>query len=93
MAPPFCAETIHGYLVAMHQLVFDRSGGEARKWRRNEAAGQIEGPWSSKYNQSFESIYAMVPASLSMLLALFPAILMALAIVREKELARLPIFT
>jgi ribosome-dependent ATPase len=39
-----------------------------------------------KYNQSFESIYAMVPASLSMLLALFPAILMALAIVREKEL-------
>jgi ribosome-dependent ATPase len=28
----------------------------------------------------------MVPISLSMLLALFPAILMALAIVREKEL-------
>ncbi|MGO9681998.1 MAG: ABC transporter permease, partial [Beijerinckiaceae bacterium] len=33
-----------------------------------------------------ESIYAMVPISLSMLLALFPAILMALAVVREKEL-------
>src|SRR3974377_2336488 len=31
-------------------------------------------------------IYTMVPISLSMLLALFPAILMALAIVREKEL-------
>ena len=39
-----------------------------------------------KYNQDFESVYAMVPSSLSMLLALFPAILMALAIVREKEL-------
>jgi ribosome-dependent ATPase len=39
-----------------------------------------------KYNQDFLSIYAMVPSSLAMLLALFPAILMALAIVREKEL-------
>jgi ribosome-dependent ATPase len=39
-----------------------------------------------KYNQDFESIYAMVPSSISLLLALFPAILMALAIVREKEL-------
>jgi ribosome-dependent ATPase len=39
-----------------------------------------------KYNQDFDSIYALVPANLSMLLALFPAILMALAIVREKEL-------
>jgi ribosome-dependent ATPase len=39
-----------------------------------------------KYNQSFDSIYAMVPSTMAMLLALFPAILMALAIVREKEL-------
>jgi ribosome-dependent ATPase len=39
-----------------------------------------------KYNQDFDSIYALVPANMSMLLALFPAILMALAIVREKEL-------
>ena len=39
-----------------------------------------------KYNQDFESIYAMVPGTISMLLALFPAILMALAVVREKEL-------
>ena len=39
-----------------------------------------------KYNQDFDSIYAMVPSNIAMLLALFPAILMALAIVREKEL-------
>jgi ribosome-dependent ATPase len=39
-----------------------------------------------KYNQTFDSIYAMVPSTISMLLALFPAILMALAVVREKEL-------
>jgi ribosome-dependent ATPase len=39
-----------------------------------------------KYNQDFESVYAIVPSTMSLLLALFPAILMALAIVREKEL-------
>ena len=39
-----------------------------------------------KYNQNFESINAMVPSTMSMELALFPAILMALAVVREKEL-------
>jgi ribosome-dependent ATPase len=39
-----------------------------------------------KYNQDFDSIYAMVPSNISLLLAIFPAILMALAIVREKEL-------
>jgi ribosome-dependent ATPase len=39
-----------------------------------------------KYNQNFNSIFAMVPSTLGMMLALFPAILMALAVVREKEL-------
>ena len=38
------------------------------------------------YNQDFDSVYAMVPSTMALLLALFPAILMALAIVREKEL-------
>jgi ribosome-dependent ATPase len=39
-----------------------------------------------KYNQDFESVYAIVPSTMPLLLALFSAILMALAIVREKEL-------
>jgi ribosome-dependent ATPase len=38
------------------------------------------------YNQNFESIYAQVPGSIALLLVMIPAILMALAIVREKEL-------
>ena len=38
------------------------------------------------YNQDFDSVYAMVPATLALLLTLIPATLMALAIVREKEL-------
>jgi ribosome-dependent ATPase len=39
-----------------------------------------------RYNQDFDSVQAMVPSTMSMLLALIPAILMALAVVREKEL-------
>jgi ribosome-dependent ATPase len=39
-----------------------------------------------RYNQDFNSVEAMVPSTMSMLLALIPAILMALAVVREKEL-------
>lgn len=38
------------------------------------------------YNPNFESIYAQVPGSIALLLVEIPAILMALAIVREKEL-------
>ena len=39
-----------------------------------------------KYNQDFDSIYAMVPSTLALMLGLFPAILMALGVVREREL-------
>jgi ribosome-dependent ATPase len=38
------------------------------------------------YNQDFDSIYAQVPGSIAMLLVIIPSILMALAVVREKEL-------
>ena len=38
------------------------------------------------YNQDFESIYAQAPGTIALLLIQIPAILMALAIVREKEL-------
>jgi len=38
------------------------------------------------YNQDFESIYAQVPGSMALLLVEIPSILMALSIVREKEL-------
>ncbi|HKM88252.1 MAG TPA: ribosome-associated ATPase/putative transporter RbbA [Xanthobacteraceae bacterium] len=82
-AMPFRAETIHGYLQAMHQLYLT---DPAVKTTLPAARPPANIELRFKYNQSFESIYAMVPASLSMLLALFPAILMALAIVREKEL-------
>jgi ribosome-dependent ATPase len=82
-AMPFRAETIHGYLQGMHQLYLT---DPAVKTTVPAARPPADIEVRFKYNQDFDSIYAMVPSSMSMLLALFPAILMALAIVREKEL-------
>jgi ribosome-dependent ATPase len=82
-AMPFRAETIRGYLQGMHQLYLT---DPAVKTTAPSAMPPADIEVRFKYNQDFDSIYAMVPANMSMLLALFPAILMALAIVREKEL-------
>jgi ribosome-dependent ATPase len=82
-AMPFRAETIRGYLQAMHQLYLT---DPAVKTTQAAASPPANIEVRFKYNQDFDSIYAMVPANMSLLLALFPAILMALAIVREKEL-------
>jgi ribosome-dependent ATPase len=82
-ARPFVAQTIRGYLQAMHQLYLS-DPGLALIAAPPAPAADIEVRF--KYNQNFDSVYAMVPAQLALELALFPAILMALAIVREKEL-------
>jgi len=82
-AMPFRAETIRGYLQGMHQLYLT---DPAVKTTQSRASPPADIEVRFKYNQSFDSIYAMVPSTLAMMLALFPAILMALAVVREKEL-------
>jgi ribosome-dependent ATPase len=82
-ARPFVAQTIRGYLQAMHQLYLsDRAVAVTAP----PAAAPFDLEVRLKYNQNFESVYAMVPGIMALELALFPAILMALAIVREKEL-------
>ena len=80
---PFRAETIRAYLQAMHALYLTDPAV-----RTTSIAGRppADIELRFKYNQDFDSIYAMVPANMSLLLGLFPAILMALAVVREKEL-------
>jgi ribosome-dependent ATPase len=82
-AMPFRAETIRGYLQAMHQLYLT---DPIIKTTAIQAAAPSDIETRFKYNQDFDSVYAMVPSTIAMMLALFPGILMALAIVREKEL-------
>jgi ribosome-dependent ATPase len=82
-AMPFRAETIRGYLQAAHQQYL---GELARRHGSEPAAPPVGIETRFRYNQDFASVAAMVPSTIALLLVLIPAILMALSIVREKEL-------
>jgi ribosome-dependent ATPase len=83
-AMPFRAQTIRGYLQGLHQqYLTDPVVGPGRTGAL-AAPAVIETRF--RYNENFDSANAMVPGSMALLLVMIPAILMALAIVREKEL-------
>jgi ribosome-dependent ATPase len=82
-AMPFHAESVRGYVQGAHaRFLTDLAAVGTTGQTSQLAAIEIR----FRYNQDFDSVKAMVPATMSMLLALIPAILMALAVVREKEL-------
>jgi ribosome-dependent ATPase len=77
-AMPFRAETIGGYTQAIHQRFLKDHGLQPG------SPLVIESRY--RYNQSFESVNAMVPSVMGLLLVFIPAILATLAVVREKEM-------
>jgi len=90
-AMPFRAETIHGYMQGVHDhFLSDPAIRGHFGLASADTPADIEVRF--RYNQDFDSIYAMVPSTIAMQLALIPAILMALAIVREKELGSITNF-
>lgn len=82
-AMPFRAETTRGYLQGVQQLYLSRLAAA----RGHDAAAAMPATVEVRfrYNQDFDSVNSLVPSTIAMLLALIPAILMALAVVREKE--------
>ncbi|MFT3731633.1 MAG: ribosome-associated ATPase/putative transporter RbbA [Hyphomicrobium sp.] len=84
-AMPFRAETMRGYIQGVHQQFLS---DPAIRGHGALASTTVPANIATRfrYNQDFDSIYAMAPSTIAMQLALIPAILMALAIVREKEL-------
>jgi ribosome-dependent ATPase len=89
-AMPFRGETIQGYVQGVHanyleELARISSGTLSR-------AFPVAIVLRFRYNPSFESIYAMVPSVPAILLIMIPAILMAVSVVREKELGSITNF-
>jgi ribosome-dependent ATPase len=82
-AMPYRGETIRGYMDGLHR---DYVRQMLREATGSYPAKVLEIQSRYRYNQDFKSIYAMVPAVIPLLLLLIPAILMALGVVREKEL-------
>ena len=80
---PFRAETARGYLQGVQQLYLDNLA--ASKGRPGSAAAPATVSPRFRYNQGFESVNSLVPTTMALLLAMIPAIMMALSIVREKE--------
>lgn len=82
-AMPQRGETVKGYVQGMHQHWLAQQLRE-RTGLQPSSAVSIETRF--RYNPDVKSLPAMVPAVLPMLLLMFPAMLTALAVVREKEL-------
>ncbi len=82
-AMPYRGETVRGYAEGMHlqyvQQIIKEATGLSTAYPVNIVSRY-------RYNQDVKSIYAMVPAVIPLLLIFIPAILMALGVVREKEL-------
>jgi len=83
-AMPQRAETISGYVQGMHQHWLAAKTREV--YGDAAAAGLVTIETRFRYNPDVSSLPAMVPAVIPLLLILIPAILAALAVVREKEL-------
>ena len=81
-AMPFRAETSRGYVRGLHQKWLD-DFGRRTGLPKAEPLADIEVRY--RYNQDFKSLYAMVPATIGLLLIFIPAVLMAVSVVGEKE--------
>jgi len=83
-AMPQRAETVQGYLQALHgQWLGDMAVQELGV---RPSAGLINIETRYRYNPDVKSLVAIAPAVIPVLLLLFPAMLTALSVVREKEL-------
>jgi len=88
-AQPFRAETARSYVESTHDKYLTRLR-EARGLP--PASKPIKFQPRALFNQAFESIYAMVPGDIMLLLMLIPSMLTALSVVREKELGSIANF-
>ena len=80
-AMPVRAETVQGYVQGMHQHWLAGQLSERLGVQAKGATIQTR----FRYNPDVRSLPAMVPAVVPLLLLLLPAMLTALAVVREKE--------
>ncbi len=83
-AMPNRAETVRGYVQAMHLAWLQEMAGRQSSPQRDTSLISIETRYS--YNPDVKSLPAIVPAVIPLLLMMIPAMLSALSVVREKEL-------
>ncbi|HEV2554414.1 MAG TPA: ribosome-associated ATPase/putative transporter RbbA [Bosea sp. (in: a-proteobacteria)] len=83
-AMPQRAETVQGYVQGLHSAWLTQKMRLLLGEDAASASFRIETRY--RYNPNIESLVAMVPAVIPLLLLMIPAMLAALSVVREKEL-------
>lgn len=83
-AMPNRAETVRGYVQAMHLVWLQEMASRQASPNRDTSLISIETRY--RYNPDVKSLPAIVPAVIPLLLMMIPAMLSALSVVREKEL-------
>jgi len=81
---PYRAETIRGYAQGIH-LTYMADLARSRLGTV-PAVSAVEIAPRFRYNQSFASVFSIVPSTIALMLVFIPAILTAVGVVREKEL-------
>src|SRR5262249_43821250 len=82
-AMPTRAETVRGYIQGVHQHWLSE---EIRRRTGSAQASNFSVQNRFRYNPEVQSLPAMVPTVIPLLLLMLPAMLAALAVVREKEI-------
>lgn len=86
---PFHAERTRNFITAIHnQYALDLLNEQAT----SDTSPAYRFEVRFRYNQAMSSIYAIVPAVIAVLMTLIPAMLTAVAVVREKELGSITNF-
>jgi len=83
-AMPQRAETVRSYVQGMHALWLAGKASRSQGAAASRRLATVETRF--RYNPDVESMVAMVPAVIPLLLMLIPAMLTALSVVREKEM-------
>ncbi|HBC9088608.1 TPA: ribosome-associated ATPase/putative transporter RbbA [Citrobacter koseri] len=83
-AMPSRAETVRGYVQAMHQSWLQDVA--SRQPNASSQGGLMTIETRYRYNPDVKSLPAIVPAVIPLLLMMIPSMLSALSVVREKEL-------
>jgi ribosome-dependent ATPase len=83
-AMTFRGDTVEQYVQGVHSSMLSDPASGLQTAAPQKGKANIEERYM--YNPTFKSIYSIVPSVPALLLLLIPAILMAVSIVREKEL-------
>lgn len=87
---PFRAETMRGYIDGIMAAYLDERRRESFHRASRVTAFDIAARF--RYNQSFKSVVAIMPGIIMVILAMIPAMLAAIGVVREREIGSITNF-